>query len=438
MKRSIFSVVIFFLVGFCVKAQPDFNLDLNTNVNFRTIDGNDPGNYLDISMLPTLNIADIIGAQFFINIPYNLATNKIRKVDLTFGNAFRYAYLGNEKNYIKPGAIQNFSMGFSNLVVNGYNNQIDETNRRVGAVGKLETEYFSISAMTNDLGKPKVFAGNLDFAIPIIDNFKVSFTGGMDTDPDNNSSSKGNVAAYGVDLFLAIPFDENANNYLYTVGGAATINKHGNGQVGVGGLRLGTSELFVDLYGALIRLGPGFEWGFFDTFYERDRRLGFSKADALETKYPKASGGTNFGGSLGYSPRSKEQFSLQLGGFYFTNYSGTDLNEFQAAAYLYIPRNLIGQPGELLTATLYFRTKAFENLSGLIDVFKKPNDRTFITLNVPITVLNDLAGLGRLAFVLNYTWSFHYDALTNNYAPQRNLVTGVQLISDINLNQSTY
>lgn len=428
LKRTIvcFSLII---CNLAFSQETDFQL--NTNFNYRTISGNEGGNFIDISARPTLSIEGLAGAQFFINVPYNLSTNQIRKEDLKIGNAFRYAYIGNEQNFIKPSALEGFTLGYSSLVVNGYNNQIDETNRKIGLLGGIDLGSFNVKAMTNDIGNPEVFTGSIGFKLPLMDLFDVSITGGYDSNPDNNKDTKENVSVYGVDLRTAYTFDNNANNYFYLIAGAAEINKHGNGQVGMAGFRFGTGELFLDISGALMRLGPGFEWGFFDTYYERGRKLGVNKADLLDSKYSKASGGTNLGAFLGYATDNPNNFSLQFGGYYFTNYSGSDLNKFDAAVQLYVPRTIIGDEGELVSATFYVHTQAFENISGLFDQLTKPDNRTVLSLDVPITLLNDVMGLGRLAFVLNYNWSFAYDGAVSSYIPQKNLITGLRLISNI-------
>lgn len=429
-KMRMFTTAFFLCTVFFTSfGQDGAKLDFNTNVNYRTIEGIDGGNFLDISMRPTLTVPGFMGTQFFINIPYNLSTNKIRKIDLKIGNAFKYAYLGNETAFISAGALENFSMGFSNLVVNNYNNQLDETNKRVGAYGNINYGGFTFSAMANDVVKPQVFAGSAGFELPIMGAFKVNVTGGIDTDPDNNSATSKSVAAYGVDLYSDISIDE--NNYFYAVGGVAQIQENGNGQVGLLGARFGTAEYYLNLEGAIMRLGPGFEWGFFDTFYERDRKLGTSKADSLYAKNPKASGGTNFNAFLGYKTDNPGDFSLQAGGYYFTNYSGTELNEFAGLVQLTLPRSLIGEEGELASATFIIKTKAFEDIAGLIKRLQKPDNRTVITLDAPITIMNDLLGMGRLAFVLNYSWNYVYQTSSLSFIPQKNLIYGFRLISNI-------
>lgn len=404
------------------------SLNLNSDVKYRTITGVDAGNYLDITMAPTLGIGEILGSQFFVNVPYNLSTNEIRKVDLKIGNVFKYARLGDQQNFVSAGALQDFKLGFSSMVVNGYNNQLDETNRKVGATAGINLEMFSVSAMTNDLSNPKVFAGSVGFNLPVMDVFKVNVSAGYDADPDNNKSTSSYAAAYGIDILSSLPIDE--NNYFYAVAGAAQIHENGNGQVALGGARFGTEEFYLDLSGALMRLGPGFEWGFFDTYYEKDRNSGIDKTTVLKTKYPKATGGSNISAFLGYAPNTKDDFSLQFGGYYFTNYGGTDLNKFDAVAYLSVPRSIMGESGELLSATIVLRTKAFEDIGGLIKSLKNPDDRTMVTLNMPVTILPDLGALGALAFVLTYDWKFAFDTSQNIYIPQKNLLYGFRLISN--------
>lgn len=402
-------------------------LNLNSDVKYRTITGLDAGNYLDVTLRPTLEIGEMLGSQFFVNIPYNLSTNEIRGVDLKIGNVFKYARLGNKSNYVSAGALEDYKLGFSSMVVNGYNNQLDETNRKVGATAGINFEGFSVSAMTNDISKPNVFAGSVGFSLPVMDVFQIKISGGYDADPDNNKSTSSYSAAYGIDILSSLPIDN--SNYFYAVAGAAQIHENGNGQVAIGGARLGTEELYLDVSGALMRLGPGFEWGFFDTYYEKDRNSGIDKTTLLKTKYPKATGGSNIAAFLGYAPGTTDDFSLQFGGYYFTNYGGTDLNKFNALAYLYIPRSIMGESGELLSATITLRTRSFEDISGLFNQLKNPDDKTLISLSMPVTILPDLGALGALAFVLTYDWKFAFDTSTSLYVPQKNLLYGFRLIS---------
>lgn len=425
MRAKLLAVMILLLTNILPQGV---DLNLNSDVKYRTITGLDAGNYLDITLRPTLEIGEMLGSQFFVNVPYNLSTNQIRKVDLKIGNVFKYARLGDQSNYISAGALQDFKLGFSSMVVNGYNNQLDETNRKVGATAGINFEGFSASAMTNDISKPKVFAGSVGMDLPLMDVFKVNISAGYDADPDNNNATSSYAAAYGIDILSSLPIDN--NNYFYAIVGAAQIHENGNGQVAMGGARFGTEEFYLDISGALMRLGPGFEWGFFDTYYEKDRNSGIDKTTVLKTKYPKATGGSNISAFLGYAPNTKEDFSLQFGGYYFTNYGGTDLNKLDAVAYLYVPRSIMGESGELLSATITLRTRAFEDISGLVNQLKNPDDKTVISMSMPVTILPDLGALGALAFVLTYDWKFAFDTSQNLYVPQKNLLYGFRLISN--------
>lgn len=425
-----------FATVFCILAaitmlsaqESAVKLKLNTNVNYRTVTGVEAGNYLDVSLMPTLNVADILSAQVNLSVPYNLSTNQIRKVDTKIGNILRYVRLGGSENYVATAALEEYSLGLSGLIVNRYNNQIDETNKKIGAVGNVSLGGLFANAMVNDVSKPKVIAGSAGLVLAEALNLVVSASGGMDTDPDNNSSTSGNVSAFGAEVSTRLDISD--ENYFYAVGGIGKIAAHGDGQIAALGAKFGTSGFNLNLEGSFMRLGQGFEWGFFDAFYERDRLLGVNKADGLEVRNPKTSGGTNLSVTLGYNPQSVNEFGLALGGYYFTNYAGTDLNEFAAGLGLYIPRIIIGEEGELASANIVLKAKSFKDIGGLIDVLKNPDNKTVISVDAPITLLNNLAGLGRLAFVVNYSWNFAFDPANKFYTPQKDLKYGFRLISN--------
>ncbi len=407
----------------------DYDFDLDTDVKYRTIEGVEGGNFLDIKVAPTFTYPGVIGTRFDINVPYNLSTNKIRKIDLKFGNAFKYAYIGSSTAYIMAGAVEGFSQGYTGMSVNNYNNRLDENNMRTGAYAGINVEGFNLNAMTNNVENPEVITGSMGIDLPIFANLKFNISGGIDRNPDNNTATDGTAGAYAAEIYSALEIAD--YNYFYVVGGAGQIVGKGNGQLGLLGARFGTESFFFSLSGSLMRLGPGFEWGFFDAFYEKDRKLGFNKADSLFDKYPKSSGGTNFYASIGYKNEDPSDFKFSLEGFYFTNYAGNDLNEFNAALSLYVPRTLLGEEGELLSARLLLKTKAFNDISGLINTLKNPDSKTVITLDAPITLLPNVYGLGALAFVLNYSWGFTYDNVTLGFVPQKDLLYGFRLISNI-------
>lgn len=90
----------------------------------------------------------------------------------------------------------------------------------------------------------------------------------------------------------------------------------------------------------------------------------------------------------------------------------------------------MGESGELLSATITLRTRAFEDISGLVNQLKNPDDKTVISMSMPVTILPDLGALGALAFVLTYDWKFAFDTSQNLYVPQKNLLYGFRLISN--------
>lgn len=424
-----FAIFLFFAFASIQPLAQDMDFDLNTDVKYRTIEGVEGGNFLDVKIAPELALPGIFGTRFDINIPYNLSTNEIRKIDTKFGNSFKYAYLGTNTAYVMAGAVEAYSQGYTGMIVNNYNNRLDENNMKSGAYAGVNVEGFSINAMTNNIESPEVFTGSMGIDLPFLANFKLNVSGGYDLNPDNNKDTKESAGAFAAELYSALELAD--YNYFYVVGGMGQILSKGNGQLGLLGARFGTESFFFNLSGSLMRLGPGFEWGFFDAFYEKDRKIGFNKADSLFAKYPKSSGGTNFYASIGYKNEDPSDLKFSLEGFYFTNYAGTDLNEFNAAVSLYLPRTLLGEEGELLSARLILKTKAFQDITGLINQIKQPDTRTVITLDAPIVLLPNVYGLGALAFVLNYSWSFTYDNVALGFIPQKNLLYGFRLISNI-------
>lgn len=430
MKVVTIGFIFLLLISSINLYSQETQFDLNSNLNYRTISGIDGGNFLDISFRPNINIGDIFSAEAFINVPYNLSTNEIRKLDLKAGNIFRFVQLGDKYNFIRAGAITNYDQGSYGMVVKGYNNQLDEANKKVGLNASLYTSGISVNAMANDISDPKVLTGSAFFDLPIMDYLKIGFSGGIDMNPDNNTATDISAAAYGVDLFFALPFDQDVFNYLYLLGSAAEIKDGGNGQAAVLGFRFGSEDMRVDLQGSLLRLGPGFEWGFFDAFYERDRKLGISKTEVLKQTNTKSVGATNLGFSLGFgSETNPYEFNLSLGGFYFTDYASNDLNKFDSYVYMNLPRSIIGENGKLVEAYLVLQTRNFTNIGGLFDKFSKPDNNTVINLNLPIYLLTNVLGMGDLAFVMNYRWDFAFESSTQSFIPQRNLTTGFRISS---------
>lgn len=429
---SRYFVIVTFLTGSLFAQSP---FQLNANLGMRNQTGIETGNILDIGLAPTLELKTdegfSIGARAAVNLPYNLSTNSLRKVETTIGHIFNYAYVAYGGFTAAASVIENYSLGYTGMTVSEYSTTNDEANRKVGLYGAIETEMFGVNAMTNDVSNPEVYIGSV--TVNLMDNFRIVLNGGMDADPDNNTATTGSAAAYGADVVFLLPFDEDASNFIYAVGGAGAIKDAGNGLIATGGIRVGDGETYLDGSGSLVRMGQGYTWGFFDQFYERDRRLGVSKTDGLYQKYAEQTGGFNFNITFTHAPKGDgyygssraphEQFTFQVLIDAFANAGGTDQNKFNTAVSMNLPLGFLDEEySPSVAPSFYYTTRDFV-YDQLLDRLGSPNNQTLIGVNVPITLNKQIFGIVP-SFIVDYSWGFVYQSATTSFISKRDLKYG--------------
>ncbi len=433
MKLVFRHFVIFALFACSLFAQSPFQL--NANLGMRNQTGIETGNILDIGLAPTLELTTdegfSFGARAAVNIPYNLSTNSIRKFETTIGHIFNYAYVAYGGFTAAASVIENYSLGYTGMTVSNYSTTNDEANRKVGLYGAIETEMFGVNAMTNDVSNPEVYIGSV--TVNIMDNFRIVLNGGMDSDPDNNSATTGSAAAYGADIVFLLPFDENATNFMYAIGGAGAIKDAGNGLIATGGIRVGDENTYLDGSGSLVRMGQGYTWGYFDQFYESDRRLGVSKTDDLYQKYTEQTGGFNFNVTFTHTSSSSdyygsrsaayEQFSVKLVIDAFANAGGTDQNKFNTSLAMNLPLGFLDEEyNPSIAPAFYYTTRDFV-YDRLLDRLGEPNTQTLIGVNLPITLNKEIFGVVP-SFIVDYSWGFVFQSSTSSFIARRDLKYG--------------
>jgi hypothetical protein len=196
----------------------------------------------------------------------------------------RYISWGNkvDKFYTRVGALDATTLG-NGFLISNYNNRSDDLNRKIGMELNLKFPWgeaptmFGLQSMVSNFDRAEIY-GFRGFAcplantgIPVIKGFEIGGTVVTDLDPDQNSTTKDAVTAFGADLGLPIITTPILGSRIYYDFGK--IKDFGSGNaVGISALVSFPGNVFA--LGAKLEqrfLGKRFIPQYFDMFYEIDR-----------------------------------------------------------------------------------------------------------------------------------------------------------------------
>lgn len=243
-----------------------------------------------------------VSLEFLIN-----GEGKLRETDLEIEKILEYVRLGSAGKpfYLMGGKINDFTMGYGSIV-QSYMNQSDESNRTIGALLAVNTPFITLEGMLNDVQKPDVIAGRAAFKpLPFLEA-GLSAATDMDQDADDETTDDG-VLIYGGDA--TVSFTASDVLLLGVLGDVSVIDGYGNGAM-AGCLlifkgREVTSPQF-SLFSAYVYNGREYEPGFFNAFYEKEKRTyalaHTTKTGMLTSRYPEPTGGVYSRTSLSIPP----------------------------------------------------------------------------------------------------------------------------------------
>jgi tetratricopeptide (TPR) repeat protein len=335
-----------------------------------------------------------VSLEFLIN-----GEGKVRETDLEVEKILQYVRLGSAGKpfYLMGGKINDFTVGYGSIV-QSYMNQSDESNRRIGALLAVNSPFVTLNGMLNDIQEPDVFAGRAGFKL--LQFIEAGISAAMDANQDTDDATDDAVTIYGGDVTLS--FTASDVLLLGVLGDIAMIDGYGSGAMGGVLLmfqgREVTSPQF-SLFSAYVQNGEEYEPGFFNAFYEKEKRLNalnnVTKTAMLASRYPEPTGGIYTRTSLSMPP----VFDI----------SGTFQSVFEVdssgSLYLlgaFLPNtNFIARVG-------YYRV----GISEMSEAFTFDEN----------TVTGALIGYWftrYTAFMLNYEWTYVWDDVDLEYKSQQ-------------------
>ena len=445
-------IVLCFAVSLAVAQEEEGKpkpLEMNLGAGVVIIDST---TYYNLYTRPTYT-SDWFGTELYLDLLLS-GEGQVRKQDLDWHNIVQNIRLGKVGSNFYPGfgSVQDRSSGFLGMIVSGYGNQYDENNRLSGLVADLgkgswpleisgmagDCRFKSVSYAEASLWFPMLFRrneedGGRQEALPII---------GATYAVDHNSDGVDTVDSpyditeiYGA--HLAQPFIASNSSFLFLLEGAK-INNHGQGYVGAvlyeykitstdtvyyeyedeygdyqyAGLEMVNTLFSWNVSAAMVRLGPGFEMGFFDSFYERDkliyRDMGTTKAQVLDSLYPEERYGTYVAGGLNIR-------NFDLGASYFSDRDyGVDLG---ANASFYILRSQ-GLPHFYIDGSFSKIRMAFDQVPG--DIFSL-DEHALVNATI-FYGINRLTGL-----ILSFSWTYVYDSSTGGFVTQQRITPSIYM-----------
>ncbi len=406
--------------------------------------------YYNLYSRPTFT-SDAFGTELYLNLLLS-QEGQIRKQDLNWKNIVQDVRLGNpgENFYSKFGNISGHTSGFLGMIVSGYGNQYDENNRLSGLymnMGKKswpleiygvsgDYSFKSLVSAEATLYLPLLFKreeGKQQEAVPVLG---LSYAADHNSDAQDTIKSPYDITeAYGA--HLAQPFIAEHSTFILLVEGAK-MPRHGQGYIGAvlynykitgtetfyyegydeyGEYQYGTYEepvtiVSVDAAAAMVRLSKGFEMGFFDQFYERDKRLygkmGLTKAQALDSLYPEDRYGTYVTAGLGIK-------NFSLSGSYFSDKDyGVDV---ALSSSFFIARSE-GLPHFYAEASLNKIRMPFDDIPDKVFAL---DDRALASASV-FYGINRFTGI-----ILSFQWTYVYDSTSGGFVTQQRITPSIYM-----------
>ena len=336
-----------------------------------------------------------VSLEFLIN-----GEGDFRETDLEYEKILQYVRFGSAGKpfYLMGGKINDFTIGYGSIV-QSYMNQSDESNRRIGALLAVNTPFVTIDGMLNDIQEPDVFAGRGGFKV--LQFLEAGVSAAMDMNQDANDETEDDaVSIYGGDLTFS--FSASDVLLLGVLGDIAMIDGYGTGAM-AGFLlmfqgREVTSPKF-SLFSAYIYNGEEYEPGFFNAFYEKQKRTysiaHMTKTEVLPDRYPEPTGGMYTKTALSMPP------ILDISGTFKSIFEVDSSGSLYLLGAFLPNTNFIARVG-------YYRI----GISEMNEAFSFDEN----------TVTGALMGYWftrYTAFMLNYEWTYVWDDIDSEYKSQQ-------------------
>ncbi len=340
-----------------------------------------------------------LGAKISLEFLMN-GEGDLREPDLQFEKIMQYVRLGNAGKpfYLMGGKINDFTLGYGSIV-QSYMNQSDESNRRIGALLAVTIPYITLNGMLNDVQEPDVFAGRACFhPLPLL---QLGATAAVDANQDaDGETGEDGVSVYGGDM----TFTFTASDMLLfgMLGDVAVISGYGTGAMGgvvlaYEGREVGSPKF--SLFSAYVYNGEEYEPGFFNAFYEKEKRSyalsNTIKTEILPIRYPEPTGGMYTKSTLSIPP------VLDVSGTFRTIFEVDSSGSLYLMGAFLPNTNFIARGG-------YYRA----GISEMGEAFAFDEN----------TVTGALIGYWftrYAAFMLNYEWTYLWDEDDGEYKSQQ-------------------
>jgi tetratricopeptide (TPR) repeat protein len=336
-----------------------------------------------------------VSLEFLVN-----GEGDLRETDMEIEKIMQYVRLGNAGKpfYLMGGKINDFTIGYGSIV-QSYMNQSDESNRRIGALIAVNTPFATLNGMLNDVQDPDVFAGRAGFKPLQFLQAGVSAAMDVNQDADNQTEDEG-VSIYGGDFTLS--FTASDVLLLGVLGDVAMIDGYGTGAMAGVLLMFQGREITspkLSFFSAYVYNGEEYEPGFFNTFYEKEKRTyaltNTTKALMLPIRYPEPTGGVYTKTALSIPP------ILDISGTFRTVFDVDSSGSLSLLGAFLPNTNFIARGG-------YYR----EGISEMSEAFAFDEN----------TVTGVLVGYWftrYTAFMLNYEWTYFWDESDSEYKTQQ-------------------
>jgi tetratricopeptide (TPR) repeat protein len=323
-----------------------------------------------------------------------------RETDLEIEKIMQYVRLGNAGKpfYLMGGKINDFTIGYGSIV-QSYMNQSDESNRRLGALLEVNTPFVTLNGMLNDVQEPDLFAGRAGFRP--LQFLQAGVSAAMDVNQDANEETEDDgIAIYGGDATLS--FTASDVLLLGILGDVAMIDEYGTGVMSGLLLMFQGGEVAspkLSIFSAYVYNGEEYEPGFFNAFYEKEKRTyalsNTAKAAMLPTRYPEPTGGMYTRASVSFPP------ILDISGTLRTIFDVDSSGSLYLIGAFLPNTNFIARGG-------YYRA----GISEMGEAFAlDENTLTGLLIGYWFTRYT--------AFMLNYEWTYAWDEDGSEYKTQQ-------------------